>query len=82
MKLELSPPQTLDYTTKLQRYNSRDWDKTRFTDQRKKIKSPEINPCIYGQFVYNKADKNTHNAEEPVSSASGAGKSGQLHVEQ
>ena len=40
---------------------------------------PEINPDTYGQLIFNKGDKNI---KETVSSASGAGKTGQLHINQ
>ena len=58
------------------------WYKTRNIDQWNRTESPEINPHTYDQLIYDKGGKDIYNGEKTVSSISGAGKTGQLHVKE
>jgi len=56
------------------------WYQNRQTYQWNRTENPEINPETYGQLIFDKGGKNIK--WEKVFSASGTGKSGQLHVNQ
>ena len=57
------------------------WHKNRNIGQWKKTKSPEINPCTYDTLFFTK-EARIYNGTKTVSSISGAGKTGQLHVKE
>ena len=53
----------------------------RHIDQWNRLKTPETDPCIYGQLSYNKETR-IYNGEKAVFPPSRAGKTGQLHVKE
>ena len=57
------------------------WYQNRHTDKWNRIENPEINPDTNGQLIFNKGGKNIK-WEKTLFPASGAGKTGQPHVNQ
>ena len=45
--------------------------KNRYIDHLKRIESPEINPCIYGQVIEYKGAKNIHRGKDTFLNGSG-----------
>ena len=79
-ELEASSSLTSDSTTKLQSSKENSTETKTEIDKWNKTESPEITPSTYGQLIYDKGEAGLHSGGKIVSSISGAGKTGQLHV--
>ena len=59
----------------------KNWHKNRYIDQWNRKENTEIIPHTYGQLIYAK-EARIYNGEKTISSMSGVGKTGQLHVKE
>ena len=58
------------------------WHKNRHIDQWNRVERPELDLQLYDQITFNKAGKKISNGKNTVSSINGAGKTGQLFIEE
>ena len=57
------------------------WCKNRPIDQWSRIETPEMDPQLYGQLIFDKAGKNIQWKKKTVTSTNGIRKTGQQHTE-
>ena len=58
------------------------WHKNRHIDQWNRVESPDMGPQLYGQIIFDKQEEKISSGKKTVSSINGAGKIGQLCIEE